>query len=152
MRFYAVPLYSLVFCGFGAPPPCSRFACLMLYVLPHATFVYCECTFLGFEVYGTFWFSLCRRMPSYAVVCYRRDMPSSSLCPACAFALAIPWGILLMRYAMTCYNVLQRATGVFMGSRASMSSEDDALTLSLILLHIGERYFPSLRKKAVTAH
>ena len=55
---------------------------------------------------------------------------------------------ILRRY----YDVLQRATGVFMGSRASMSSEDDALTLSLILLHIGERYFPSLRKKAVTAH
>lgn len=83
-------------------------------------------------------------------------MPSSLPLPLRFLPFVLPEGILPMRYdaicygAITCYGdsttMLRRATGVFMGSRASMSSKDDALTLSLILFHIGERSFPSPRQ------
>ena len=88
---------------------------------------------------------------AYSVIC--RDMQSSLPLPLRFLPFVLPEGILPMRYDAICYDVLRRyyddlrrATGVFMGSRASMSSKDDALTLSLILFHIGERSFPSPRQ------
>ena len=91
--------------------------------------------------FGSAYSVICCRMPWHAsVICYLLCPCASRGYSSDAIWCDMLWhATAILRRSTTCY-------GVFMGSRASMSSKDDALTLSLILFHIGERSFPSPRQ------
>ena len=127
MRFYAVPLYSLVFCGFGAPPFMARWLalCFMCY---HTLLLYTvSVPFWALKYMARFgsaysvicrrrmspYVAVCRRMSPYVVVICRPLCPCfCDSCPLCFHGYLL-FRCDMMRYAMTCYDdmtILRYAT------------------------------------------